>query len=50
MKRFILLSFTGAFLLTLSGLDLAWGRGHVPIHKTQVCQERDNGTTEVRTI
>ena len=39
MKRLIILSFAGVFLMTLSGLDLAWGKGHVPINKTQVCNK-----------
>ena len=36
------LSILGAFLLTLSGADLVWAKGHVPLGGMQVCH---NGGT-----
>ena len=37
MKRLIILSFAGAFLMTLSSLDLAWGKAHVLLNRIQIC-------------
>ncbi len=42
LKRMPVLSILGAFLLTLSGADLVWAKGHVPLGGMQVCH---NGGT-----
>lgn len=42
MKRVLVLSFVGAFVLTMSGLDLAWGKAHIPLDMVQVCQDGES--------
>ncbi len=37
MKRMLILSIVGAFLLALPGSDLVWAKGHVPLGGLQVC-------------
>lgn len=39
MKRVLVLSFVGAFLLALPGSHLVWGKAHVPIDRVQVCDD-----------
>ena len=50
MKRLFILSFAGAFLMTLSGLDLAWAITHVPIGKVQVCHKGKTITVSERAL
>ena len=37
MKRALILSIAGAFLLALPVVNSAWAKGHVPTQKVQVC-------------
>jgi len=37
MKRILISSIVGAFLLAVPGSDLVWGKGHVPLGGVQVC-------------
>ncbi len=39
MKRALVFSIIGAFLLALPASQLAWGKAHVPANKVQVCHK-----------
>ena len=45
MRRIFLVSLVGTFFLTLSGLDLAWSKGHVPLDQIQVCRKNQRSVT-----
>ena len=39
MKRLLVLSVVGGFLLVLPPPNLVWGKAHVPLKKIQVCHK-----------
>ena len=39
MQRTLVLAMLGAFLLSLSGAPLVWGKAHVPLGLVQICND-----------